>query len=252
VSPGALDVLLALTASDLRSRYGRGPWQLLKWVLDPFALVGVYLLLVAFVLDRGGRAPGLSLACAVVPFQLVMMAVVNGSNAVTQRRSIILNMGFPRVLIPLAGALTETVAFGGSLLLLALTMAVYEIAPTAAVVWLPVVIAVNVVLAVACAYGAALVGLWFADLRPFLVSVVRAMFFLAPGLVPLSEVGGRADELLRVNPLTGLFEAYRSVLLDGERPAAWQLLFPLAAAALLLAVFVPVVVREQRQFAKVL
>lgn len=251
MSPGALDVLLALTASDLRSRYGRGPWQLLKWVLDPFALVGVYLLLVVFVLDRGGRAPGLSLACAVVPFQLVMMAVVNGSNAVTQRRSIILNMGFRRVLIPLAGVLTETVAFGASLLLLALMMAVYEIQPTASLVWLPLVIGVNFVLAVACSYGAALVGLWFSDLRPFLVSFARTMFFLAPGLVPLSEVGGRADELLRINPLTGLFEAYRSVLLDGERPAAWQVLFPLAAAAILLLVFVPVTAREQRQFAKV-
>jgi lipopolysaccharide transport system permease protein len=204
------------------------------------------------VLDRGGRAPGLSLACAVVPFQLVMMAVVNGLNAVSQRRSIILNMGFRRVLIPLAGALTETVAFGASLLLLALMMAVYEVGPTLAVAWLPIVIGVNVVLAVGCAYGAALVGLWFPDLRPFLVSAVRAMFFLAPGLVPLSEIGGRADELLRINPLTGLFEAYRAVLLDGARPPAWTLLLPLAAAALLLLAFVPVMAREQRQFAKVL
>lgn len=130
-------MLLALTASDLRSRYGRGPWRLLKWILDPFALVGVYLLLVAFVLDRGGPAPGLSLACAVVPFQLVTMEIVNGGNAVSQRRSIILNMGFRRVLIPLAGALSETVAFAGSLLLLALMMVVYGIGPTAAVAWLP-------------------------------------------------------------------------------------------------------------------
>jgi lipopolysaccharide transport system permease protein len=247
-----LDVLLALTASDLRSRYGRGAWRLLKWILDPFALVGIYLLLVAFVLDRGGRAPGLSLACAVVAFQLVMMAVVNGLNAVSQRRSIILNMGFRRVLIPLAGALTETIAFGASLLLLALMMAVYEIGPTAAVLWLPVVIAVNVALAIGYSYAAALVGLWFPDLRPFLVSAVRAMFFLAPGLVPLSEIGGRAEQLLRINPLTGLFEAYRAVLLHGTRPAAWMLVYPLAAAALLLLAFVPVTAREQRQFAKVL
>jgi ABC-type polysaccharide/polyol phosphate export permease len=252
VSSGALDVLLALTASDLRSRYGRGPWRLLKWLVDPFALVGVYLLLVAFVLDRGGEAPGLSLACAVVPFQLVMMAIVNGANAVSQRRSIILNMGFRRALIPLAGALTETVAFAGSLLLLALMMAVYGIEPTAAVAWLPVVVALNVVLAVGCAYGSSLVGLWFPDLRPFLVSFARTMFFLAPGLVPLSEVGGRADELLRINPLTGLFEAYRSVLLYGHRPAGWQLLYPLVAALVLLLVFLPVTAREQRQFAKVL
>jgi hypothetical protein len=35
------ELLLALTESDLRARYGRGGVRLLKWLLDPFALVGV-------------------------------------------------------------------------------------------------------------------------------------------------------------------------------------------------------------------
>src|ERR671914_188364 len=73
-----VDLLRALTESDLRARYGRGPWRLGKWLLDPFALVGVYLLLVTVVLNRGGTAAGLSLACAVVPFQLLMLTTING------------------------------------------------------------------------------------------------------------------------------------------------------------------------------
>jgi ABC-type polysaccharide/polyol phosphate export permease len=248
---GQVDVLLALTESDLRARYGRGPYRLVKWLLDPFAVAGIYLLLVTVVLERGGRAPGLAIACAVVPFQLVMSTIVNALSAVSQRSSIILNMAFGRILIPVASALTETVAFTASLALVAMMMAIYGIAPTAAVVWLPVVIAINVVLGIACAYGSSLMGLWLPDLRPFAVSFVRTMFFLAPGLVPLSEIGGRANDLLRINPLTGLFEAYRSILVAGHRPAAWQLLYPLAATVLLLAVFVPIYVRDQRQFAKV-
>lgn len=214
-------------------------------------MVGVYLVLVTVVLERGGTAPGLTLACAVVPFSLVMTTIVNSLGAVSARSSIILNMSFRRVLIPVAAALTETVAFAASLVLVVAMMAVYGIAPTAAVLWLPVVIALNVLLAIACAYGASLFGLWFSDLRPFAVSFVRTMFFLAPGLVPLSDIGGRANDLLRINPLTGLFEAYRAVLVYGHRPAAWQLLLPLAAAALLLAVLVPVYLHDQRQFAKV-
>jgi lipopolysaccharide transport system permease protein len=246
-----VDVLLALTESDLRARYGRGPWRLVKWLLDPFAVVGVYLILVTVVLERGGTAPGLTLACAVVPFALVMSTIVNALGALSARSSILLNMAFRRVLIPVSAALTETVAFAASLALVAMMMVVYGIAPTAAVLWLPVVIALNILLAIACAYGASLGGLWFPDLRPFAISFVRTMFFLAPGLVPLSEIGGRANDLLRINPLTGLFEAYRAILVDGHRPAAWQLLIPLAAAVILLAVLVPIYVRDQREFAKV-
>lgn len=82
-SAQAVDVLLSLTESDLRARYGRGGWQLVKWLVDPFALVGVYLLLVTFILRRGGEALGLSLSCAVIPFQLVMMSIVNAMGACT-------------------------------------------------------------------------------------------------------------------------------------------------------------------------
>ena len=245
------ELLLALTESDLRARYGRGGVRLLKWLLDPFALVGVYLLLVSVVLDRPGAAPGLSLACAVVPFQLLMMSVMNAMGAVDLRRSIILNMSFERMFIPASGVLTETVAFAASFLLLVLMLAVYRVSPTFALLWFPVVVAVNILLALALAYVSSLIGIWFSDLRLFAVSVVRTLFFLAPGLVPLSTVGGQAADLLRLNPLSGVFEGYRSVLLYGTRPATWELLVPTAFSAVVLAIVLPIYVREQRQFAKV-
>lgn len=246
-----VDVLVALTESDLRSRYGRGPLRLVKWLLDPFALVGVYLVLVTLVLDRGGSAPGLSLACAVVPFQLLMMAIINALGAVKLRKPIILNMAFNRMVLPLSSVMTETVAFAASLLVIVLMMAIYGIAPTAAIAWFPLVFVVNGVFAVACAYPAALVGLWFPDLRNFAVSFVRTLFFLAPGLVALSEVPAGSADAVRFNPLTGLFESYRDVFLYGQRPAAWQIVYPVAVAALLLAASLPVYVRDQRQFAKI-
>ena len=246
-----MDVLIALTESDLRARYGRGSWQLVKWLVDPFALVGVYLLLVTFILHRGGPAPGLSLACAVIPFQLVMMTIVNAMGAVYLRGSIIRNMDFDRVLIPVSSALTEAVAFAASFVLAAIMMAAYGVAPTLDVFWLVPAIAVTIVFAIACAYVASLIGVWFRDLRSFVVSFVRALFFLAPGLVAIHEIGGTAQTLVKLNPLSGLFESYRSALLAGRRPAAWEFAIPLAWSLLLLVVALPLYGREHRQFAKI-
>ena len=249
---GWSDVLVALTRSDLRERYGRGPWQVLKWLVDPLAAIGVYFVLLSVVLDRGGDSVALSVACAVVPFQLMMMAAIRGLGAIDQRRNIVANMSFPRMLIPIASTMTEVLTFGASLLLLAGIMAVSGVAPTAAVFWLPAVLAVTVVLAIALSYPASLLGLWLPDLRTLVVSGVRTLFFIAPGIVALREIEGNAHDLLRINPLTGIFESFRSILLYGQTPAAWQLLYPLAAAALLLVVFLPIYAREQRHLAKVL
>ena len=247
----SVDLLRALTEADLRFRYGRGPGRFLRWTLEPFALVGVYLLLVVFVLDRPGQAPGLSLAAAIIPFQFVMATVANAMEAVDIRKPILLNMRFERKLIPVSSMLTESTAFSASFLLMVVMMSAYSVAPTTALVWLPLVVVVNLYLATAGAYAASLLGLWLHELKPFLLSFVRMLFFLGPGLVPLAETSSRSQEILRFNPLSGMFEAYRSIFLHGQAPAAWELLYPLAIATGILLVFVPIYRSEQREFAKV-
>jgi lipopolysaccharide transport system permease protein len=248
----AVTLLRVLAESDLRFRYGRGPFRFVRWLLEPVAIVGVYLVLVAFVLDRHANAPGLSLACAVIPFQLVLLTISNAMSSLEARRPILLNMAFRRMLLPIASSLTESAGFGASLLLIVAMMAIYGVAPTWNVLWFPLVLVVNILLAAAAAYPATLFGIWLRELRAFVSSFVRVLFFLAPGLVPLQETSAGARDLLKLNPMTGLFEGYRSVFLFGTRPAAWQLLVPLAASAVLLAAFVPLYRSEQRQFAKVI
>jgi lipopolysaccharide transport system permease protein len=247
----AVEVLATLGAADLKLRYGRGRASTVKWLLDPIAATGVYLILVEFVLDRPGGAWALSIACAVFPFQLLMMTIINALNAVRLRQSIISNMGFPKILLPISSALTESVAFIGTLPVFAVMMVAYGEYPEWSILWMPVLIALTMFAAVACAYPAALIGLWFRELHNFVVSGVRTLFFLAAGLVALDSVHGLARDLLALNPLTGIFEAYRNVLIVGESPAWWHLLYPLAFAALLLLAFLPIYRREQEQFAKV-
>jgi lipopolysaccharide transport system permease protein len=129
-------------------------------------------------------------------------------------------------------------------------MIAYGVAPTAAILWLPVLVAVTFAVAVAVAYPVALVGLWFPDIRPVMLSLTRAAFFLAPGVIALDQVDDATSGWLKANPLTGLFEAYRSVFVAGVSPEAWELLLPLAFAAVTLALFVPVFRHEGPQFAK--
>lgn len=224
---------------------------MVRWLFEPLAVIGVYLLLIAVVLDRPGRAVGLSLACAIVPFQLIMLSVTNAMTAVSLRRPIITNMAFRRSLIPLSSVLTESASFVASFGIIVAMMAIYAVAPTPALLWLPIVLTVTGALAVSFAYPASIFGLWFWELRPFGVSLVRILFFVGPGLVPLSQASEGAREYLSLNPLTGLFESYRDLFLYGHSPAAWQLLYPLGVSLVLLVMFVPLYRRDQREFAKI-
>jgi lipopolysaccharide transport system permease protein len=245
-----LDVLRVLASSDIETRYGRGRLRALKWLLDPLAALGVYLVLVALVLDQSEEAVGLSLACAIVPFQLVVTSIINATRAIEVRGSIIMNMAFPRALIPISSVVTEALASTGSIVLIPVMMIIYGVAPTPALLWLPIALALTLTFAIALAFPATLVGIWYPDMQPFTVSLVRTMFFLAPGLIALDQVSGVTRDLLPINPLSGLFELFRDALLYGHSPAAWELLVPLGASTLILAAVLPVWRREQLHLAK--
>lgn len=245
------DLLLSLAVSDFRSRYGRGKVRVLKWLLDPLAALGVYLVLIVVVLDRPGEAPGLSLACAVVPFQLVMMSFVNSLRCIELRRSIILNLSFPRSLIPPAAVLTESISFAAGMIIPFVMMAVYSVPPTPALLWLIPAVLITALLSLSVAYVGALLGIWFSDLLPFFVSFARATYFLAPGLIAYDQITGEGRELLPVNPLTGIFEMFRDALLYGRSPAAWEALVPIAASIVILVIAVPIYLRESPYLAKV-
>jgi lipopolysaccharide transport system permease protein len=248
----AMELLGALTRSDLKVRYGRGRLSTIKWLLDPFAAVGVYLLLVAFVLDRPGHAVGLSIACAVIPFQLVMMTIINALRAVDLRRSVVTNMAFDKSLIPVASMCTEAIGFSACFVLIALLMGVYAVAPTPWILMLPAMVAVTLFFATACAFPAAVVGLWLPEMAPFIMSAARATYFVAPGLIALDQVYGHTHDLLIFNPLTGLFEGFRDALLYGQAPQWWELAYPTAFGALMIAVVYPLWRSDAPHFAKVL
>lgn len=236
----------------MRARYGRDPLRFLKWMLDSMALVGVYLVLRTILLNRGGVAPGLSLACAVVPFHLMMMTVFNSMMTVRDRRAIVLNVGFNRTLLPASSAFTEAIAFAGSMLLIFALMAVYAVGLTASVLWLLPTIAVTVTFTVACAYPSSLFGLWFPEWQNIARSLIRMLFFLAPGIISLNEIPASAQTWVKLNPLTGIFEAFRDAVLYTQTPAAWELLYPLGFALVLFAIFLPLYRREEPHLAKVI
>ena len=90
------------------------------------------------------------------------------------------------------------------------------------------------------------------EIGNFVISFVRVLFFISPGLVPLSQVSGDAHDLLLLNPMTGLFESYRDALLYGIRRAPSSCSIPPHSARAPAGVFVPVFRSEQRQFAKIM
>jgi lipopolysaccharide transport system permease protein len=231
------ELLYFLTWRDIKVRYKQTVLGAAWAVIQPLFMM------VVFSIFFGGFAKmpsdGLPYPvfayCGLLPWQLFSTALGNASTSLVSYERIITKVYFPRLIVPTSAVLASLLDFVISFAVLIVMMLCYGIAPTAAVVVLPLF----VLLAVAAALGA---GFWlsalnvqYRDVRYVLGFLTQVWLFATPVAYPSSLVPTRFQPLLGLNPMTGVVEGFRWALLGKGQPPGLMLWVSAAAVA---AVFV--------------
>jgi lipopolysaccharide transport system permease protein len=150
---------------------------------------------------------------ALLPWQLFAHAVTQSGNSLISSQDLITKVWFPRLIIPAAGVLEGLVDFGLAFLIFIGMMFWYGVAPTPAVVALPLLVLL------ACAAALA-VGLWlsalnvrYRDVRYTIPFLVQFWLIATPIAYPASMVPEQWRMLYGINPMVGVVEGFRWALL---------------------------------------
>jgi ABC-type polysaccharide/polyol phosphate export permease len=247
-----MEVLRALTVAELRVTQDLTVVGIFKWMLEPLSYMAVYYLLIGVVLGAAqNRDYPLFLLAGLVQFRY-FTGVVNGSMSVLTRfGAAITNRAFPRWVLPLVLAAAEVPTLLLSLLLFVPLMAASGIGPSPALVWIPIIVLVLALVSIGPAYLMAVFGLYFPDFRGAAQNLIRVTYFVSTGLFPASFAQGDILPLLpKLNPLSGVFDAMRAVVMFGKAPKAFDLLYPALAGLVFLALGGSLYRWRQHQFAK--
>ncbi len=172
---------------------------------------------------------------ALLPWMYFATAIQGATNIVVENQRVITKIYFPRVVLPTASVLSGLLDFAISFVVLLALMAWYHMAPTRAVVWLPLF----TLLAVLTALG---VGLWlsalnamYRDVRYVVPFLVQFWMFASPVAYPSSLVPEKWRWLYGLNPMAGVIEGFRWALTGhGEPPNILLAASSLAVALLVL------------------
>jgi homopolymeric O-antigen transport system permease protein len=171
-------------------------------------------------------------------------------NSLTANINLVAKVYFPREIFPFSAVIVSAVDFAvGSVLLIAM-MAYYRVAPTSAILFLPVVILVQITLTAAVALLLAMANLFYRDVKYLFEVVITVWMFGTSVVYPVDRITGWAGVVLRVNPMTPIIDAYRSVLLRGELPPMTPIAVDAFASVVLLASFWLLFHRSEFQFAE--
>lgn len=229
-------MLLSLTEAELKDTRGLTFAGFLKWLLEPVLTTAVYVVLVQVALRHTQPDYPLFVLCAVLPWRYFQESVGRGLSLITGYGTLITARRLPRGLLPLVPVATEGASLLVGLLLLPPLMIWYGVAASPALLCLPLVILVLVVLVTGPTYMAVVYGVHFPDFRAPVQTVLRLGFLVSTALVPPGRIGGSGLAFLfRANPMSGIFDSFRDIVIDGSVPQASHLLYPLAVGLVLLA-----------------
>ncbi|HLA45485.1 MAG TPA: ABC transporter permease [Aggregatilineales bacterium] len=252
-SEAFLILLHALVIRDIRARYRRSFLGPLWAILQPLILMILFSMLRSIVDIPSDGTPYLIFTySALVPWTFFSNSVVRCGPSVSSNNALVKKMALSREVFPTAAIVTGLFDMAMSAIVLLVMMLYYDTPINASLLWLLPLVLITTALAWGTGIAVASLATYRNDFlfaTPFLMQV---WLFATPVMYPLSSVPEKWLTLYKLNPGTGLIEAYRAVLVAGQSPDLMLLAQSTAGTVLICAVALPLFRIMSQYFADVL
>jgi lipopolysaccharide transport system permease protein len=137
--------------------------------------------------------------------------LVNNLNLVTK-------VYFPREILPIASvgaAFVDFLVAGG---LLVVVLVYYQIPFEVTLLWVPLLVGVQVLLTLGVVLPASALNVFYRDIRFVVPLAIQLWLYATPVIYPVSLVPAPVRPLYILNPMVGLIDSYRRVIVQGLPP----------------------------------
>jgi len=126
--------------------------------------------------------------------------------------------------LPISVLLARLVDFGISFILLAVLVIVYQ-RPISLIglLYLPLILGIQLALIMGLGIGSAALNVFYRDVDPLLKLGIQIWFYGSPILYPISLVPAQWQWLYFLNPMAGIIQSYRDILIDDVVPGSYLL-----------------------------
>lgn len=219
------ELLYFLTWREIKVRYKQTALGFAWAIIQPLFMMLVFTLffgILARVPSNGVPYP-LFAYTALLPWTLFSEGIARSSMSLVQDANLVQKVYFPRLIMPLSSILSPVIDFGIALIILIGMMFYYGYIPTVNVLWLPVFILLAMVTALGVGLWLSAINVRYRDVRYVIPFLTQLWLFASPVVYSASLVPERFRALYGINPMAGVIEGFRWVLLGTEPPSSMLL-----------------------------
>jgi len=150
---------------------------------------------------------------AMVAWTYFANAVTNSGNSLITNTNLISKVYFPRLIAPLTPVLAGLLDFSIAFIVLILMMFYFRIYPNIMILYLPLLVILMMLTASEVGMLLAALNAKYRDIRYIIPFLVQLWLFASPVVYPASMLPEKYRLVYALNPMVGVIEGFRSVLL---------------------------------------
>lgn len=231
------ELLFFLTWRDIKVRYKQTALGALWAIIQPFFTMVVFSLFfgrLAKIPSDGIPYPLFSFA-ALVPWAFFSNGLSQSSNSLVGSANLITKVYFPRLIIPVSSILSGFIDFAIAFAVFILMALYYGIYPTISIILLPFLLLLGFTTALGVGLWLSALNVRFRDVRYTIPFLTQFWLFATPIAYPSSLLSEPWKTVYGINPMVGVVEGFRWVLLGTDTaPDAIIFVSALVATGLLI------------------
>lgn len=245
------EMIVSLVRKGLRGRYKGSVLGFLWTFVNPLLQLIVYTIVFSNIMRVGIEKFYLFLFVALIPWMFFSASVTGGSASIISEGNLVKKVYFPRQVLPISYVTTAFVNMLLTFLVVLLALIVGGIGlDIRTMVYLPIVMIVEYLLALGIAMLTSALTVFFRDLEYILGIVTMAWMYLTPIMYEVNMIPEEYLPLFNLNPMTPIIVAYRDILYYKQIPRLSTLTQALAWGIIFLLVGSIIFDRLQKHFAE--
>jgi ABC-type polysaccharide/polyol phosphate export permease len=211
-------VMRTLLLKDFRIRYRNMSLGLGWSLLNPLVMMGVFTFVFTKVYTHNAKeAYPLFLLCGLIPLGFFQLAWSSATTSLVDNAGLIKRTRFPREVVPVTTVLGNCMHFLIQLALL-LSMALIWKGINIHWLWLPVVIALEVMFVVGAGLAFSAINVYIRDTKYVVESVNLVLIWLVPVFYGFEDIPQKYVEVYRFNPIAAVVLLFRKILMENSAP----------------------------------
>jgi lipopolysaccharide transport system permease protein len=220
------ELLMQVVQRDIQSRYRASMFGLFWMLATPLFMLAVYTFVFSVIfqarwddsLGDSKAAFALIIFCGFSIFNIFAEGISASCTAITGNKNFVKKVVFPLEILPIVSVLTSAVLGLVSLLILFFGILTVTHKLSLTMTCLPAILVPLLLLSMGLAWFLASLGTFVRDLQHAVSIILRMMFFMTPIFYSIDRIPESLRPILKLNPLAGLVEQTRNILLFGQWP----------------------------------